>query len=343
MRIWSTFFISTIVLSIISSCSQSPDCFQEDVFCAALVTDTRGMDDLGINYNTWAGLEQLHAEGLVDQVAYIESVNPKDYEKNIAFFVDDGYDVIVTSGIGLRDATLHSADLYPFDPAQGKPDSVFVGMSQPGDENRPNFIPVTFPEDQMGFFAGALAARLTESKTIGAVCETSGIDSMWRYCEGFRAGAKYMDESVKVLVVYRDNESSAKLFIDDEWGYENAQKLIESDADVIFAAGGETAVSALRAAGEAKVKAIGAERDQAAVLGKEGSGVVTSVLGRASFTVHELIRGLRGGNTADMVTGPIGYIPFDGSVSKSVLLDMQSLLASLENGEIKTNIPLSSP
>jgi len=46
-------------------------------------------------------------------------------------------------------------------------------MNQTDDKSMPNFISVTFPEDQMGFFAGALAAHLTRTNIIGAVCETS--------------------------------------------------------------------------------------------------------------------------------------------------------------------------
>ena len=330
MRIRSVICILAIVLSGLTACSQSPGCFQEDVFCVGLVTDTRGLTDFGINQDTWAGLEQSHVDGVIDQVAWIESVNSKDHEKNIAFFVDSGYDVIVTSGIGLRDATFHSANLFP--------NSIFVGMNQADDGSRPNFIPVTFPEDQMGFLAGALAARLTKLGTVGAVCETSGIDSMRRYCEGFRAGANYVDDSVKVLVAHRDDGSSAKLFIDDEWGYETAQELIGSGVDVIFAAGGETAVGALRAAGEAKIRSIGAERDQAAALGSEGSSVVTSVLGQTSSTVQELMRSLRGGTVADEATGPITHTPYSDIVSSSLRLEMEEIATGLENGEIQTNV-----
>lgn len=335
MRIGLKVLILAIVFSGLTACSQSPDCFQEDVFCVGLVTDTRGLDDFGVNHETWAGLEKSHAEGVIDQIAYIESVNPKDYEKNIAFFADSGYDVIVTSEVGIRDATLHSADLYP--------DSVFVGMNQPEEESPSNFIPVTFPEDQMGFLAGALAAQLTRSRTVGAACETSGIASMWRYCEGFRAGVQYLDSSVKVFVVYRDNESSSNLFIDDAWGDDTAQELIDSNVDVLFAAGGGTAVGALRAAGEAKIQAIGAEKDQAAALGDEASGVVTSVLGQTSSTIQELMRSLRAGNVMGEKIGPIGYLPFDQLVSKEVIQEMEYLLTSLENGEVKTNVPVEKP
>ncbi len=75
---------------------------------------------------------------------------------------------------------------------------------------------------------------------------------MWRYCEGFRAGAKFVDENIKIQVIYRDDGSSEKLFIDEAWGYETAQKLIQRGADVIFAAGGVTGQGALRAAAEAQ-------------------------------------------------------------------------------------------
>jgi len=334
LRIRSILLLA-IALSGITACSQSPNCFRKDVFCAGLVTDTRGLNDFGLNQNTWEGLQQSHSDGVVDHIAYIESVNSKDYEKNIAYFVDSGYDVIVTSSIGLRDATLHSADLYP--------NPVFIGINQPEEDTPPNFIPVTFPEDQMGFFAGALAVQLTRLQFVGAVCETSGIDAMWRYCEGFRAGAEYMDDSVKALVVYRDGESSSDLFIDDEWGYETAQKLIESGADVIFAVGGETAVGALRAADKAGIQSIGAERDQHAALGEEGFSVVTSIWGQASSTVQELMRSLKDGKSAEAGEGRFEYVPFERVVSKDIVQEMEAIFTDLETKEVKTNVSAEKP
>jgi basic membrane protein A len=330
--------ILAIALLGMPACTQSPDCFREDVFCAALVTDTRGLMDLGLNQDTWTGLQHSKADGVVDQIAYIESVDARDYEKNITFFVNRGYDVIVTSGVGMRDTTLRSADLYA--------ESVFIGINQPDEESVPNFISVTFPEDEMGFFAGALAARLTQTKIIGAVCETSGIAAMWRYCEGFRAGAAYADDSVDVLVAYRENGSREKLFIDEEWGFENAQSLIADGADVLFAAGGETGVGALQAAAQAKIDAIGAERDQRTALtamGEAGSSVVTSVLGRASSTIQELMRRVKDGDLADASASPIGYVPFEAFVPKSLAAEMDQILLGLSNRSIKTNVPEEKP
>ncbi len=324
-----------LVLLVISACTPSPDCFDKDIFCAALVTDTRGLNDFGINQNTWAGLEQSKAEGVISQIAYIESVDTRDYEKNINYFINAGYDVIVTSGVGLQDITLRSAKLNP--------DSVFIGMNQTDEGSLSNFISVTFPEDRMGFLAGALAASLTKTRIIGAVCETSGIDSMWRYCEGFREGAKYIDATVNTTVVYRENGSREKLFIDAEWGAENAMELVQDGADVIFAVGGETGGGALRAATEAGIRTIGAERDQGAALGERGSGVVTSILGSASITIQMLMRSVRGGNLIDPLMNPIEYVPFDAVVTKSLILRIDEIKGSLTSGRILTNVPRQKP
>lgn len=310
---------------------QSQDCFSEEVFCAALVTDTRGLEDHGMNQETWAGLLEAQSSGVSGRVEYIESIDTRDYEKNIVFFAEQGFDVIFTTGPGMDDETLRSADLYP--------DSVFVGIAQPQKETRENLIPVTFAEDQMGFFAGALAARLSEARVVGAVCETSDLDAMWRYCEGFNAGAKSVDESIKVLVFYRDDSSREDLFIDEAWGYETGQSLIQRGVDVIFAVGGATGEGALRAAMDGQVLAIGAERDQHA----EGYGVVTSVYGRTSFEVQRVIRMIREGKLSEAGIGLFGYVPLNEKFSEGLTRDLDSLLSALSVGEIQTGVSREKP
>lgn len=319
----------------LTACTQSSDCFDPNIFCAALVTDTLGLHDHGINEDTWAGLEQSKIDNLVNKIDYIESVDTRDYEKNIAYFADQGYDIIITSGVGLNDETLRQADLHPA--------SVFIGMNQTYKESRTNLISVTFPEDQMGFLAGVLAARLTKTQIIGGVCETSGIDSMWRYCEGFRAGAKYGDETIKVLIVYRDNGDSEKLFIDEDWGTKTAQSLSQYGTDVIFAAGGGTAQAALKAATQAGILSIGVERDQAAALGESGSGVVTSVYGQASLEVQSLMRAILGGNFEKVRVGQFGYVPLGIKFSENLAKELDLTQNELLNGEIKTNVPITKP
>lgn len=318
-----------------SACAQAPDCRREDVFCAALITNTLGLEDYGFNQDVWAGLMEAKTIGLADRAAYIESVDTRDYQKNFAYFAERGYDLIVTTGAGMQDETLRAADLHP--------DSVFVGVNQTHSEPRPNLIAITFPEDQMGFLAGVLAARLTKTGVVAGVCETSGIDSMWRYCEGFRAGAEYANESVKVHIAYRDEGDREKLFIDEEWGYDTAKNLIFRGADVIFAAGGATGQGALRAATEAGLPAIGVEQDQAAALGESGKGVVTSILGRAGFEVQEVMRALSKGHIPEGRIGQIGFTPLPRQFPESLTNEMNDVLFRLWLGEIRTNVPLEKP
>jgi basic membrane protein A len=315
----------------LSACVQSSDCFREDVLCAALVTDTQGIEDQDMNQDTWAGLEQAKADGIVQRVEFIESIDSRDYEKNINYFADLGFDVIFTVGAGMDDETLRAADRKPFDPAQGGVGTVFVGLNQPQSESRPNLIPVAFPEDQMGFLAGALAARITKTQVVGAVCETSGIDSMWRYCEGFRAGVDFFNKEagagIEPLVVYREDGDREKLFLDEAWGAEAAQGLIKRGADVIFAAGGATGQGALQAAAEAGVQTIGSE---------SGPGGVTTVLGDASSAVRQILQ-------HEPLSPSIKYIPLDQTFPEHLTREMDLLLSALQSGEVKTNVTSSKP
>lgn len=320
---------------LLVSCGNSSDCFREEVFCAGLVTDTLEVDDHGPNQDAWLGLGQSQSEKITHHVAYIESVDTRDYGKNIDYFIQQGYDVIITSGIGLDDQTLQAAILNP--------DTVFIGINQPQSESPKNLIPLTFSEDQMGFLAGALAAQLTETNIVGAVCETAGIDSMWRYCEGFRAGAEYIDDSIRVVVLYREGEESEKLFIDEAWGMEQGHYLINRGVDVIFAAGGATAQAALRVASEEGIYAIGTERDQAALLDESGKGMVTSIYGQTSFEVQRMMRLIKEGNMPVPESGQFGYMPLSQKFPESLSIALDLLLKDLINGDVQTSVLLQKP
>jgi basic membrane protein A len=328
-------FTVAIVVSGITACTRSPACFREDVFCAGLVTDTLGIDDHGLNQDAWLGLKQSQSDKVTNHVAYIESIDTRDYAKNIDYFIEQGYDVIITSGIGLDDETLQASILQP--------DIVFIGINQPQAEPPKNLIPLTFAEDQIGFLAGALAAQLTETNIVGGVCETAGIDSMWRYCEGFKAGAEYSNDSIRVVILHREGQESEKLFIDEAWGMEQGHYLMNRGVDVIFAAGGATGQAALRAASEEGIYAIGTERDQAALLAESGKGVVTSIYGQASFEVQRMMHLIKEGNMSVSESGHFGYVPLSEKFPESLSMDLDLLLKGLINGDVQTSVLLQKP
>jgi basic membrane lipoprotein Med (substrate-binding protein (PBP1-ABC) superfamily) len=112
---------------------------------------------------------------------------------------------------------------------------------------------------------------------------------------------------------------------------------------VIFAAGGLTGQGALRAAAEAQVNAIGAERNQAAVLAGSGSSVATSIWGNAGFEVQNLIRLIRDENFNRAVNGQIKYAPLDQKFPQSLIQELDGLIQGLLSGEIRTGVAFEKP
>ena len=128
-----------------------------------LVTDVGRVNDRSFNQSAWEGVQEAKKQlGLNDRhVKYIETQDAKDYADNLAQFIDAEYNVIVTVGFALGDATVKAA--------KENPDTLFIGVDQFQGEAIPNLAGLIFHEDQSGFLAGVLAAGMSKSGTIAAV------------------------------------------------------------------------------------------------------------------------------------------------------------------------------
>jgi basic membrane protein A len=84
------------------------DCGEATAFCVGVVTDLGKVDDKSFNQSAWEGAKAgaAKASGFAK---YIETTDSKDYAKNIALFADKGYNVIVTVGFLMGDATAAAA------------------------------------------------------------------------------------------------------------------------------------------------------------------------------------------------------------------------------------------
>src|SRR5439155_11035306 len=77
-----------------------------------LVTDVGKVDDRTFNEFAYKGMMRAVKEfGL--KSAFIETQQPTDYEKNIVLLQSAGYEMIVTVGFMLGDATKKMAQKYP--------------------------------------------------------------------------------------------------------------------------------------------------------------------------------------------------------------------------------------
>jgi basic membrane protein A len=312
------------------------DCARPQVICVGLVTNTAGLDDHGMAASAWAGIQKAVQDGLVQQADVIESVDTRDYSKNIATFAGQGYDLIITSGQGMSDETLEQAILHP--------EVQFVGLDQdaPGDPLE-NLYVMIFPEEQGGFLAGALAAKMSHTGAIGAVCETKSLESMRRSCEGFRAGAAYQNKQVKVFISYHEGGGSGDLFNDEAWGAETAREMVRDGADVIYGVGGRLGEAALQAATEAGAWIIGSERDQYYITREARKGLLTSIIPDASEALYQFVAGLEKGRAIPPLTliGRMTLAPYhDGGtlIPLAVQQSMLSLETALNSGKVNVSI-----
>ena len=319
-------------------CAPRPqDCARREVWCAGLVTDF-GSVAQGINQQAWLALEDAKAAGLLNRVDRIETIDSRDRAANIGTFGDAGYDIVVTVGALISDETATAAKRYP--------NEAFIGVEQPQQILIPNLAGLVFHEERSGFLAGTLAASMTQTSHVAAVCEASFIDSIRRYCEGFRAGAFYGNPAVQVTVVYRDGPTEL-LFHDLDWGRESALKMLHEGADVLFAAGGETADAALQAAAENGALVIGTETDAYTRLEHVRPRLLTSAVNDVRPGVRALLEAARQGKLpAGEYFGQVGLAPFHelGSrIPAEAVSRLDEIRASIEAGEISLEVPYRLP
>ncbi|RME86662.1 MAG: BMP family ABC transporter substrate-binding protein [Anaerolineae bacterium] len=340
-KLYLLFVTALIAAMLLPACAPSggaPDCTKEEVFCVGLVTDVGKIDDKSFNQSAWEGVKKAEEE-LGAYVQYIETTDSKDYDKNIATFADAGYDVIVTVGFGLGEATIAAADKYP--------DIYFIGVDQFQETERPNLAGLIFPEDQAGFLVGALAAMMTKTGKIGAVLGTDVVPPVWRFGEGYRAGAQYINPDIEVFVVYHNDVGFDKTFTDPEWGSQTAISMIDKGADVIFGAGGKTGNGAIIAAAEKGVYAIGVDTDQYYTVPEAAPRLLSSAMKMITPGVFELIKMAKEGNfPGGNYLGKAGYAPYhdlENEVPDDVKAKMEEIYQALLDGSLETGVPPAKP
>jgi len=330
-----------IAAMLIPACAPRADCPSEEVFCVGLVTDGGKVNDKSFNQSAWEGVQQAEKD-LGAHIEYIETTDAKDYARNIATFGEEGYDVIVTVGPALGEATVAAAALYP--------ESNFIGIDQIQAEMVDGVAGLNFPEDNAGFLVGALAAMMSENNKIGAVCGTDANPAIWRFGEGYRAGAAFADQfksiTTEVFVVYHSDVGFDQSFTDPEWGSAAARSMIDRDADVIFGCGGITGNSAITAAAQSGAYIIGVDTDQYLTLPEAAPRMLSSAMKLITPGVFGLIKLSKDGQfPSGNYIGDVGYAPFhdlENEVPAAVKAMMEQINTGLLDGSIKTNVPLVS-
>jgi len=315
------------------------ECGDEGVFCVGLVTDVGEIDDKSFNQSAWEGALLTESEWGA-QVDYIETGDAKDYASNIALFAENGYNVIVTVGFAMGEATAEAALEYP--------DITFIGVDQfqgwgfddDASNDIPNLSGLIFHEDQSGFLAGALAAMMTESGKIGAVLGTDLVPPVVAFKEGYEAGALYINPDIEMISTFHPGGMDVA-FTDPEWGATTARQALDQGVDVLFGAGGKTGNGALiEVAAEEGALCIGVDSDQWETVPEAHNCLISSAMKLITPGVYDLVTAsyidaFEAGN----FFGGSGLAPFhdfDDMVPQDVKDTLAEIDAALKDGSLET-------
>ena len=309
------------------------NCAAAESFCVGLVTDIGKVDDKSFNQSAHEGAMAAAAE-VGGFYKYIETTDTKDYAANMGQFTDKGYDVIVTVGFLMAEATVTAA--------KANPNTKFIGVDQFQGEEVANVTGLIFPEDQAGYGAGYLAGLMTKTNKIGSVLGLE-IAPVQLFAKGFEAGAKAANASVAVTTVYHPPADNA--FGDPVWGAAEAKKQLAQGADIIFGAGGGTGNGALIEIAKAEgagtaIFCIGVDTDQYLTVPEAKACIVTSAEKKLTLGVSTLVgqakaATIKGGN----YVGQVGLSPFHDLSSKVpavVAVRLKKVTTGILAGSIST-------
>jgi basic membrane protein A len=226
---------------------------QEEAIQVGLVTDIGQLNDRGFNALAYKGLKRAEAD-LGVQIRVIESKSAADYIPNMSSLARRGFDLIIGVGFAQGNAVDAAARKWP------QTRFAIIDVDQASLKHRPkNVVGLLFREEQVGYLAGYLAARVeTREPGPDVLSSVGGMKEppVDRFIAGYRAGARKASPGVKLLNGYsQDWDDQAKC-------KELALDHIARGAGVVFQVAGGCGLGALDAASERDVWGVGVDADQ---------------------------------------------------------------------------------
>ena len=285
-----------------------------------LITDVGGVNDGSFNQSSWEGLERA-GEELGVTVNYLESATDADYKPNIETFIDEDYDLIISVGYMLADATREAAE--------ANPDTKFAIIDD-ATIDLPNVTSLMFKAEQASYLVGYVAGLTTKSNNIGFVVGMTN-ETMNQFGYGYCAGA--IDANPDVTV----QQMNANSFADSATGKSMANAEITNGADIVFQAAGATGLGVIEACQEAGVYAIGVDSDQSSIA---PNTVLTSAMKRVDNAVYEAVQELIDGTleggikSFDLAAGGVDIAPTTDNLSKDVLEKIEKAKKDIIAGDL---------
>ncbi len=239
-------------------------------------------------------------------------------------YAEDGYDLIIAHGSQYGGSLQEIAPDFP--------DTSFAWGTTRDTFGLPNVFAYTVQSDEGAYAMGTLAARMTETGTIGIIGPIEVGDAKL-YVDGFVAGVAAEDPSVTVNVNYIDSFSDVAL------ASEAAEAHIKSGADILTGTA-QMVVGATGVARENNVLWFGTQYEQT-TLGEEI--VVVSQVYRWEILLREILDSIETGKLggeifgASFADGGLELVFNDGvEVSADDRAAVDAVIAGIIDGTIST-------
>lgn len=286
-----------------------------------VVTDVGGVNDGSFNQSAWEGL-QLAQKELGIEAKYLESKTDADYAPNIETFIDGEYDLIISVGYMLADATRTAAE--------ANPDMKFAIIDDSSCADLPNVTCLMFEQAQASYLVGIVAGMMTKSNTVGLVLGMSNV-TMNEFGYGYLAGV--LDANPNATI----KQYNANAFGDAAVGKSSAVSMITEGADVIFHAAGGTGLGVIEGCKENNIWAIGVDSDQSSLAPKN---IITSAMKRVDIACYNAVKATMEGTlkngiiTYDLSSNGVDIAPTTDNLPEDVLTAVKDAKAKILSGEI---------
>ena len=287
-----------------------------------MVTDTGGVNDQSFNQGAWEGLQALAKEDSTFTVNYLESKTDADYAANLQTFIDEDYDLIISVGFMLANATR--------DAALANPDQKFAIIDDATNADLPNVACLMFAQEQCSYLVGIVAGTMTKSGTVGYV-QGMVSDSMNLFGIGFVSGVLAANPDANVL------QYNANSFADLSAGDTAATDMVTNGADIIYQAAGGTGIGVINACTNNGIYAIGVDYDQSYIAPQT---VITSAMKRVDKGVQGICKDLKDGkfeagvHTYSLTDGGVDIAPTTTLLTPEALAAVEQAKKDILDGKI---------
>lgn len=229
------------------------------------------------------------------KIARVYPYSDEYIHEYIKFTASRGNQYIVGIGSYYADAFDKVADLFPT--------VNFIVID--GKSSRKNVKSIVFNNREAGYLAGAVAAQITASRKIGFIGGKE-TEVIFDFEKGFREAARKVSKDIEVASRYISKGNDG--YSNEKAGFEIANEMYKSGADILFAAAGESGLGSIDAARTNKKYIIGVDSDQDGIA--KGL-VITSVIKRLDAAIVNLMQDIATGKyTNDEIVYNVGNVGF---------------------------------